>query len=153
MAVAELRSAERSTSVPLGAGAALAGAMLGGASWYAGVALLYDSRFAPFLGVLGTLVGVFGGYGALAAGRERGWRVQAATVAATLVGFLIAEFLVVQLELTRQYAELGITEIEFNAPFWEYLSWGLFGSNPPTVIFLIIALGYAISIPRRYPDL
>ncbi len=133
---------------------ALAAAAAAAAVWFLGVSLLgYVSWLRNYLGVLSLGVGAGAAYGALwGANEHRGWRIQAISVLAAVVMLAIGQAWVTRLVIIRDAATVldvhGAAIIAPVSTYWRVMSIGLFGTNPPGIVYWGIAIGYAIAIPR-----
>lgn len=156
MAVAEV-SAVRGFATRWVAGFAVAVAFAAGgaAAWFLVETLLGEvTAIRPFIGVMSIAVGGLAGYGAfLGTGRHRSAMTQAIAVTATLPVLAIAQALVVRLIFVRELETMGYVGATFRLPlsqWWAYVSWALFSTSPPALIFWAMAVGYALAVPRRY---
>jgi hypothetical protein len=157
MAVAEL-SATRGMVTRWAAGFAVAAALasVGGAIWFV-VETVFGTIgvVRPFLAAASIGIGGLAGYGALiGTGRSRGWQTQAIGVLASLPVLVVAQALVTRLLFVRELESIGYFGATFRLPlsqWWEYVSWALFSTSPPSLFFWALAMGSALAVPRRYP--
>lgn len=156
MAVAEVSASRGMASRSIaGLAGGLGLALSGGAVWF-----LIETVFGrfetlrPFLGVVSIAIGGLAGWGAmLGTGRRRGIATQTVAVMATLPVLVMTQALVVRLIFVRELEAMGYSGATFRLPltqWWEYVSWGLFSTSPPAILFWGMAIGYAIAVPRRY---
>lgn len=136
---------------------ALAGATIGVGIWFIGATFLGRiSVLAPYVGALALPVGGLAGFGALyGAKRLRGFQTQLIAVSAALPMLAVGEALYVRLVFVWELEKLELYGAALNLPlatYWEYVTWGLFSTNPPALLFWAVALGYAIAVTRRYGE-
>ncbi len=156
MATAEVDSGRRSAARWwIGLLGAFGLASLGLVVWYV-VETVFGriDAISPYLGVFAIAVGGLAGYGALiGSGRARGWSTQIVALLATLPVLAAAQALVVRLMFVRELEALGYTGATFRLPlreWWEYVSWALFSTSPPSIFYWALALAYALAVPRAY---
>jgi hypothetical protein len=156
LAVAEMSAARGLLSRwAAGLGVALAFAAAGGGVWYLAETLLGRIEpLQPFIAVASLSIGGLAGYGALiGTGRLRGWRTQAIGVVVSIPVLAVSQALVTRLVFVRELETLGYGGATFRLPlreWWEYVSWALFTTSPPSILFWALAIGYAIAVPRTY---
>lgn len=157
-------------SVPRGALISLAAATLGGLVWYTGKITFGQSELlGGYVAALAVLVGVGAGYGALlGSGRNRGFAMQGIALAMTLGLLTVFQDLVMQVHVTRLENALAAEGLRFatEPTFADRFAEGFFGTNfvdlakvaqegtgataVPGLIFWVIAIVYAIALPRAY---
>ncbi|NNC74168.1 MAG: hypothetical protein HKN80_01960 [Acidimicrobiia bacterium] len=172
MAVAEIRLADETTrwSHHRGAVIAVLGSVGAGLIWFlAKVFLGQSALLGGYVAALAVLIGVGAGYGALyGSDRRRGTPLQIIAVAVTLVSLVVFQDLVMQVHVVRLEQALAEQGLQFaqEITFADRFSEGFFGTNfvdlskvaeesggataVPGLIFWVIALVYAIAIPRKY---
>ena len=131
--------------------AAVAAAVVIGLAWIGVVGV-----FNRWSGVPAAALGAAVGYAVLAgSGQQRGWRLQAISVAVALAGMLAATGLAMRLLATRATEELarfGITHVPLALPLRTY--WNLivesFTADVTTLVFFGLGLWMALALPRRY---
>jgi len=172
MAVAEIGLAPDATrwSYHRGVVVALLGGVGGGLIWFLAKVFLGESALlGGYVAALAVLVGLGAGYGALyGSDRRRGITLQLISVVVTVVGLIVFQELVMQVHVVRLEQALAEQGLQFSQQitFADRFAEGFFGTNfvdlsraaeesggatgVPGLIFWVIALVYAIALPRKY---
>jgi hypothetical protein len=130
---------------PIAAVGGLVGAFLGAAVW-AGIAIITDFE----VGYVAILVGFLAGLGVkLAAGKKRSQGMQIMAAALSIVGLLIAKYMILAHVLVSLAAEGGVEVSYFDPTIFEIFPAALKEMlSPFDALWLILAVGAAYRVPQ-----